>query len=682
MRLCSSRLFRRGVRLAAVVGVLLAGAMRASAAAEKAPASYDDEIKPLLDDYCFRCHGTVKPKHGVNLERFQDLTSIHREPKLWRSVLTQLNERTMPPEDKAQPSEEERALLIEWIQHTLNNPDPSAFAKDPGRVTIRRLNRFEYNNTVRDLFDVAARPAESFPADGAGGAGFDNNADTLFIPPILMEQYLAAADAVLKEARDDRLLVARPSESLPKAEAAEKVLYHWTFQAFRRPVNHEVVEKYLRLFHLADRRGDAFPDAIRLALKGVLVSPHFLFRVEKDNPEAGTEPWEVDDFELASRLSYFLWSTMPDDALFELAKAGRLRDPATLEAQVRRMLKDPKSKALAESFGTQWLGVRDLLTTANPDPQKFPQFNAQLRFSMYDEAVAFVDSVFRDDAPLTTLIDANYTYVNDWLADHYGIKNRIGGGDGRGEVLRRVELKDGNRGGVLGLGAVLTVTSYPLRTSPVLRGKWVLEEILGAPPPPPPPDVPELPKDDSKHGGLSFRQQLELHRKQAQCASCHNRMDPLGFGLENYDAVGRWRTELAGEPVDASGVMTTGETFAGPAELKKVLLSRKGEFVRNVTEKMLAYALGRGLEYYDQPTVKEITDRLAANEHKSATLVLEVVRSYPFRYRRNATPATVAAPAQAQGPGAAPAESGGKKDQSTGGANPAGESDEELTTDE
>jgi hypothetical protein len=204
--------------------------------------------------------------------------------------------------------------------------------------------------------------------------------------------------------------------------------------------------------------------------------------------------------------------------------------------------------------------------------------------------------------------------------------------------MRRVELKDANRGGVLGLGAVLTVTSYPLRTSPVLRGKWVLEEVLGAPPPPPPPDVPELPKDDSSKDGLSFRRQLELHRKEAQCAACHNRMDPLGFALENYDAVGRWRTELAGEPVDASGVMTSGESFNGPAELKKVLLGRRQEFVRNLTEKLLAYALGRGLEYYDQPTVKEIGDALARNEYKSSTLVLEIVKSYPFRYRRNAAP--------------------------------------------
>jgi hypothetical protein len=622
--------------------MLLAMSASGTARAGEADApSYGARVRPLLDSYCFKCHGPVKPKHGVNLEKFRDTASIHREPKLWRTVLAQLNERAMPPEDKPQPTDAQRAMLINWIQHTLNNPDPTAFAKDPGRVTIRRLNRSEYNNTVRDLFDVAVKPAETFPADGAGGGGFDNNADTLFIPPILLEQYLAAADAVLDEARNDRLLVARPDDRTPKRQAAEKVLSHWTFLAFRRPVPYADLERYLKLFDAADARGDDFPAAIRLALKAVLVSPNFLFRVEQDRTDA-TGPWEVNDFELATRLSYFLWSTMPDDELLELAKQNRLHEPPVLEAQVRRMLKHEKSRALAEGFGTQWLGVRDLLTTANPDPQKFPAFNAQVRFSMYDEAVCFVDSVFRDDAPLTTLLDANYTFVNDWLADHYGIKSRVGGGDGKGEVMRRVELTDGRRGGVLGLGAVLTVTSYPLRTSPVLRGKWVLEQVLGAPPPPPPPEVPELPKDDSTRDGLSFRKQLELHRKDAQCASCHNRLDPLGFGLENYDAVGRWRTELAGEPVDASGAMVTGESFKGPAELKKVLLGRKDEFVRNLTEKLLAYALGRGLEYYDQPTVKEICDALAKNDCRSSTLVLEVVTSYPFRYRRNAAPADAA----------------------------------------
>jgi hypothetical protein len=252
---------------------------------------------------------------------------------------------------------------------------------------------------------------------------------------------------------------------------------------------------------------------------------------------------------------------------------------------------------------------------------------------MYDEAVDFVDSVFREDAPLTTLIDADYTFVNDALAKHYGIK------DVKGQEMRRVKLPpDSPRGGVLALGGVLTVTSYPLRTSPVLRGKWVLDEILGAPPPPPPPEVTELPQDDVQPDGLSFRKRLEAHRSRAECASCHARMDPIGFGLENFDPVGRWRTEQAGQPVDSGGELTTGEKFTGPAELKKILAKRKEAFSRTVTEKLLAYALGRGLEYYDQPAVKGVTDALAREDYRSSTLVVEIARSYPFRYRRNEAP--------------------------------------------
>jgi hypothetical protein len=624
-----------GPGTAALAAVLVLLVLGGPAMAADAPAQFDRDIRPLLETYCSKCHGAVKPKKGVNLVRFADVRSVQREPKLWREVLSQLNDRNMPPDGKPQPSDEQRARLIEWVQYTLTHFEPGTFAQDPGRPTIRRLNRLEYNNTVRDLFGVAVRPADTFPADAGGGAGFDNNADALFVPPILLERYLAAADAVLKEARYGTIAVAEASDKLPRREAAKKCIDYWAFRAFRRPVSEDELEPYLKLYDAAQERGDSYFDSLKLALKAMLVSPNFLFRVERDRD--GTEPWAVNDYELASRLSYFLWSSMPDPELFDLAKAGKLHETEVLEAQTRRMLKDPKSKALAEGFGTQWLGVRELLTTAQPDPNRFPKFTASVRYSMYDEAVLFVDSVFRDDAPLTRLIDADYTYANDWLTELYGIKDRIGGGDGKGEVMRRIKLDDPNRGGILGLGAVLTVTSYPLRTSPVLRGKWVLERVLGAPPPPPPPEVPELPKDDGKKDGLTFRQQLELHRKSPQCASCHNRMDPLGLGLENFDPIGRWRTEVAGSPVDSSGVTPAGESFQTPAELKKVLLSHKAEFVRNVTEKMLGYALGRGLEYYDQPTVQAICDSLQKNDDRSSTLILEIVKSYPFRYRRNAT---------------------------------------------
>jgi hypothetical protein len=323
---------------------------------------------------------------------------------------------------------------------------------------------------------------------------------------------------------------------------------------------------------------------------------------------------------------------MPDDELFQLAKQIKLHEDATLEQQVRRMLKDPKSKALAEYFGGQWLGVNALLTTANPDREKFKKYTPQIRDSLYAQAIDFVDSVFREDRPLTTLIDSDYTYVNEPIAKLYNIP------DIKGEEMRRVALKDSPRGGILGLGAVHVITSFPLRTSPVLRGKWILETILGAPPPPPPPDVPKLPEDDPAKGStasLTIRQRLEKHRADPNCASCHARMDPLGFGLENFDPIGRWRTDLSGQPIDAIGTLATGETFTGPGELKAILMKKKDDFARTLTQKLLAYALGRGIEFYDEAPVKKITDQLAKSDYKSTALIVEIARSYPFRYRRN-----------------------------------------------
>ena len=337
----------------------------------------------------------------------------------------------------------------------------------------------------------------------------------------------------------------------------------------------------------------------------------------------------MNDFELASRISYFIWSSMPDEALFKLARQNKLHVAGVLEQQVRRMLADPKGKVLAQNFASQWLRVRDLKTTAQPDLNRFKTYTLELRDAMYDEVVEFFYSLLKEDASLLKLVDADYTYVNEALAKHYGIEGV------QGSEMRRVELKDRNRGGVVGMAGVLTLTSYPLRTSPVLRGKYVLEELLGTPPPPPPPLVKSLPADDRPRDGLTLRQRLEKHRENPDCAACHKRMDPLGFGLENFDAIGRWRTETAGGPVDASGVMTTGEKFSGPAELKKVLLAKKEDFVRNVSEKMLAYALGRGLEFTDTPAVRKIAKSLAAEDCRSSTLILEVVKSYPFQYRKD-----------------------------------------------
>jgi mono/diheme cytochrome c family protein len=594
-------------------------------------AAFDQSIKPLLDKYCISCHGAQSPSGGINLTAHKTVAEMQKNQVFWRKAVTQIRERTMPPRGVPQPKSDERDLMASWLADTLDNVDESLLPKNPGRVLIHRLNREEYNNTVRDLLGVNSRPADKFPADGGGGGGFDNNADTLFIPPVLMERYLEAATAILTEAKPERLFIARPAPKLPARDAARKTLTYHATRAFRRPVEPAEVERLVGLWAMAMHRGDSYESAVRFAMKAVLVSPHFMFRIEPDRSAGKTQTdWPLNDYELASRLSYFLWSSMPDDTLFMLAQQKKLRDPKVINQQVKRMLESPKARAFADGFAGQWLRTRELFTAAQPDTGKFPAFTPTLRQAMYDETTLFFESVVRENRSLMTLIDANYTFVNEELAKHYGI-------DGvTGTELRRVSLTDGKRGGLLTMGSVLTLTSYPQRTSPVLRGKWILSELLGTPPPPPPPVVATLPPDDRPDKeGLTFRQRLEKHRGKPECASCHARIDPPGFALENFDVIGRWREDISGTKVDASGELSTGEKFSGPAELKKTMLLRKDDYMRNLTEKMLSYALGRGLHPYDLPAVRKIMQAVEKDGYKSQTLVTEVVKSYPFQYRSN-----------------------------------------------
>ena len=623
---------------------LLLGSMAGPATAEPT-AEFQKEIRPLLEQYCTKCHSPNRKKGGVDLARFLDSGAVHSDPKTWEITLAQIRDRNMPPEDKPQPTPEERDRLAVWIESALDAVDESKLPKDPGRYVLHRLSRLEYNNTVRDLFGVNTRPADKFPPDGGGGGGFDNNAATLFIPPVLMERYIAAAGDVVNAAKPEVIFIARPDGGVSKREAARKIFAHHAPRIYRRPVEKDELKRLESVFNAAQKRGESFEDSVKLGLKSMLVSPHFLFRIEESQATVSAKSRKasdagqaaagsptihrVRDIELANRLSYFLWSSMPDGELFAQAAANKLGEPAVLEAQVRRMLLDPKARTFAENFAGQWLRVRELKTVTQPDNKKFPEFSISLRDAMYDETIEFFHGLLRENRSLLEVIDADYTYLNEKLAKHYGIEGVSG------KAFQRVSLNDRQRGGVLGMASVLTVTSYPLRTSPVLRGRWVLEEILGTPPPPPPPLVKSLPPDDKPRDGLTFRQRLEQHRVQPDCAGCHKRMDPLGFGLENFDAIGRWRTKMADELVDASGEMTTGEKFTGPAELKQLLLKRTDDFTRNISEKMLAYALGRGLEYYDTPIVKQISKSVQRDEYRTATLVTEIVKSLPFQYRRS-----------------------------------------------
>ncbi len=426
----------------------------------------------------------------------------------------------------------------------------------------------------------------------------------------------------------ERIFVCRPVAPQEESPCAKTILMNLTRRAFRRPVN-DADLRPLMVFYQSGRSEGDFDHGIEKALRAMLISPDFLFRVEQDPAglQAGAM-YRVSDYELASRLSFFLWSSVPDDELLKLASQSKLKDPAVLDAQVHRMLDDPRSDSLVSNFGGQWLYLRNL-ATVKPDQDLFPEFDESLRRSFRAETDAFLSSIFRDDRPVTDLLSANYTFLNQRLAEHYGVPSIYG------SQLRRVTLTDPNRSGLLGQGSILTVTSYPNRTSVVQRGKWVLENLLGSPPPPPPPDIPELKAHANDGRKMTMREQMQMHRANPICTSCHSRMDPIGFALENYDGVGKWRSEDDGSKIDASGKLPGGESFEGPAGLKKTMLSgHREEFINTVTEKLLTYALGRGLEPFDQPVVRSITRQAGRDDYRISALVAAVVQSTPFQMRR------------------------------------------------
>ena len=728
--------------------------------ADAAALSFVKDVQPLLAKYCAECHSGQKPKGGLAFEAFGDERAALNRRDAWQKVAENLASEAMPPEGKPQPSENERALVLRWIESRVLKIDCSKI--DPGRVTIRRLNRGEFNNTVRDLIGIDFRPADDFPSDDVG-YGFDNIGDVLAMPPVLLERYLAAAERIVdaaiatsdpdrapvqsargktlasvgdaehefefsrtgdyalrvlvwaQQAGDEkakmtlrldgkdletrevdavegaarfyeikcnvaagkhrfagrfindyykpedpdpnnrdrnliverlevqgplgvlpeklpashtRLITCRPEPGGDPTACARAILRPFVTRAFRRPAADQEVERLIRFVVAATKEGDSFERGIQLAMQAVLVSPHFLFRIELD-PES-TDPAAIrtlNDFELATRLSYFLWSSMPDDELFRLAHEGTLRKEGNLAAQVRRMLKDPKSAALVENFAGQWLQLRNL-KNISPDKKQFSAFDDALRSAMEQETRLFFGAIVEEDRSILDLLDANFTFLNERLAKHYGIAGV------QGDEFRKVALTTGERGGILGHASVLLVTSNPTRTSPVKRGKWVLENLLGAAPPPPPPGTPELKEAGDKPLEGTLRQRMEQHRANPACAACHAQMDALGFGMENYDVVGAWRAKEGDLDIDASGTLPGGASFKSPAELRAVLRGRGAEFRRCFTEKLLTYALGRGLEYYDRCTVDTIAHNLAAGQDRFSAVVLEIVNSDAFQKRR------------------------------------------------
>ena len=596
----------------------------------KDPLSFDHNIRGLLTRFCYRCHNGEKRKGDINLQKDENPRLIAENRKSWQTALEVLEQSQMPPKKENQPTADQRKHLIQFIKNTLNSLDCER-VREPGRPVTRRLNRTEYDNTIRELTGLDLKLADDFSPD-ATGYGFDNIGEVLAVSPVLVEQYHQAARKLLAEIaeRKDaraRVFSVQPGGAVKERDAARQVVERFALKAFRRPAEPAFLDKLLGLYDRARSGGEGHEAAIRPMLTAVLISPRFFMRVESARP--GVEgPYPVDDYDLATRLSYFLWSGPPDDDLLALAAKGALGSPEAVEAQARRMLADPRSAELVENFFGQWLQLRGL-ATHKPDAKHFPEFTEPLRAAMQQEVRLFLGEIVRKDRPLTDLIDSDYAYVNEALARHYGIEGV------KGPEMRRVTLKDRRRGGVLTSAAVLMTQSDPERNNVPRRGNYIAASILGSPPPPPPADVPALedPKAESKPQTL--RQRLEAHRTKPECAGCHSKIDPLGFGLETFDAIGRWRDQEAGAPVDASGVLPDGRAFRGPVELKQILLARRDDFARTLASNLLIYALGRGLQLEDECVIRDAQKAAAAGEYRFSSVVLTIVRSHPFRHRKN-----------------------------------------------
>lgn len=608
-----------------------------------------EQVKPLLAKYCNTCHSAEKKEGELDLARFDTFNKAFEEKKIWDTVLARYFTREMPPEGSPSPNDAERVILNNWFTAmTKDEGHCNRIANDQntnfyrGHVMSRRLTRTEYANSIRDLLGVDVPVTDRLPSDGSGGVGFDTVGDSLFLSPIHFEMYVDIAEQVsetlwpddvnaqkdaterLKQKQTEFAAHAVRDNELPR-EAAERILSGIARRAFRRKLDEGEMNRYLALYDQAINRGQGHLAGMRLGLQGILVSPHFLFLAEPEPEKEGV--YALPDHPLAARIAMLIWSSLPDEELLAAADAGLLQNDDELKKQVHRMLKDPRAYALGENFAIQWLGLGPLGVTVRPDAGKFPEFTPELSDAMLKETSTYIAKLFMENRSLLELLDSDYTYVNEALAKHYGIENVTG------PEMQRVQLQDRRRGGVMTQASVLTVSSYPLRTSPVLRGRWLLEEIMGSRVPPPPPDVPPLPSEGEDGSHLSIREQLEKHRSNPQCASCHSRMDPLGFGMENFDPIGRWRDEISGIAIDASGKLPSGEQFNGPAEMKAILLKRKNEVLRHLSRKMYGFAVGRDLNKFDDCVIKEAVEKLSANDHQAALLVEHIVLSYQFRHR-------------------------------------------------
>jgi hypothetical protein len=586
----------------------------ADAMLAEAKKSFRQHVEPFVKKYCVECHGD-RPKAGLNLRVAVGKPGNPAFSRKWMECIANVNAHDMPPDDADQPSDDERQHFLDALARI-----KYLSARDPGPFVIRRLTKSEYGNTLHDLLGVDTSVAAELP-DEVAGEGYMNS-----LSPLQSEQYLSIANAALQKMPAEaqtRLLGDKKTDVREVARTLAR-------RAYRRPPTEAELDVLVRVFDLGRTNKLDHTASLRLMLKAVLVSPQFLFITPAKEADASQKIVPLDAYQLASRLSYLLWATMPDAELSELADAGKLHEPAVLKAQTKRLLADPRSRALFDGFGAQWLGLGELKDKTF-DPAKFPQMTHEMRSAMVDEARLFFESIVRENRSVVSFVDSDYTFLNGTLATLYGMEKTV-----TGPQMRQVKLTNPNRGGILGMPGILATTSFPNRTSAVKRGVWVLEQVLGEHVPPAPPNVPTLEKQDQKKvGNLTLRQRTELHRTNAVCNNCHKILDPIGFGLENFDAIGRWRDQDdTGGKIDAVGELPGGKHFSSPKELKTIIAARKDDLARNLTEKLLAYALCRKLGGYDEIVVDRMMSTITQDGYKMQTLISEIVTSYPFLNRR------------------------------------------------
>ena len=588
-----------------------------------------ERVTPFVNKYCLRCHGP-RPKAGVNLRSAIKSPGSPSSFLHWKKAVANVKVHDMPPNyaDKI-PTYDERRQFIERVGKI-----KYLAPRDPGPFVIRRLTKVEYANTLHDLYGVDPSIVHNLP-DEVVGEGFLNS-----ISLLQSELFLGIANKVIDQvvapegkaptAVQKRLFGQTPPKGADLRKAAREVARSLARDAYRRPPSDSELDVLVDVYDLATENKLSHPGALGLMLKAVLVSPQFLFITPAAKAKSDEPIVHLDDHQLASRLSYLLWSAPPDAELSALADRNELHKPQVLRAQVERLLKHARSRALFDGFGAQWLGLNGLDQQVF-DSNLFPQMTPALRTAMMDEARLFFESIVRENRSVLRFVDSDYTFLNEPLARLYGLEQSV-----QGPKMRKVKLKNPNRGGILGMPATLATTSLPNRTSPVRRGVWVLERVLGERVPPPPPDVPELKEQDrEKVKGLTLRQRTKLHQTEPTCANCHRVLDPIGFGLENFDAIGRWREKNAdGVAIDSAGELPDGKRFTTPAELKGLLAKREADLARNLTERLMAYALGRQLEGYDEIVVDQLMVNITKEKYRVRTIITEIITSYLFTHRR------------------------------------------------